>query len=80
MFDKNADQQFDPNELRTVLSSLMSQIQELRLEVQTLKQECELLRSQQPNVQITRKPPLLLPPDGGVYGGKYYPPAQSSDK
>jgi TolA-binding protein len=77
--DTNGDQQFDQHELQTVLKSLLSQIQELRREVRVLQQQCERLQRQPADVRITRKPVLLVPPDGGVYGGKYYPP-QTSDK
>ena len=79
-FDQDTDQQLDGQQLRGVLKLLILEIRELRREVQDLKQQCELLQSQQPNLHITRKPMLPLPADGGVYGGKYYPPAQSVNK
>ena len=76
-FDENAEHQIDEQELRGVLKLLILEIRDLRREVQSLKQQCELLQSQPPNLHITRKPVLPLPADGGVYGGKYYPPSQS---
>lgn len=76
--DKHSAQELRPHELRGLLKAIILQMSDMQREISSLKQQCEQLQRNQTVRQISRKPVILMPADGGVYGGKYYPPAQSA--